>query len=72
MENKVMYVYQFTLEDGSQLNYKTQGIFFSKNQDDEMKNLVKNATLIESFLVDADGNRVEDVVEAQVVESEQE
>jgi hypothetical protein len=68
MENKMMYVYQFVLEDGSKINYKTQGIFFSPKEDDPEKKMVKSATIIESFMVDSEGKQV---IEGQVVESEQ-
>jgi hypothetical protein len=70
MQNKLMHIYKFLLQDGSTVQYKSEGIFSNMTGKQEDKVLITSAELIDSFFVDADGNRVNDVVEGQVVEQQ--
>lgn len=65
-----MHIYKFLLQDGSTVQYKSEGIFSNMTGKQEDKVLITSAELIDSFFVDADGNRVNDVVEGQVVEQQ--
>lgn len=71
MQNKVMHIYEFQLENGTTLKYKTEGIFSNITGKEEDRVLIKTANWLESYFEDEQGNRVEPVVEGQVVESEQ-
>lgn len=46
-----MYVYKFELEDGSSVEYKTQGIFSNTTEDLENRKLVKSAVIIDEYEV---------------------
>jgi len=58
MENKKMYTYQFSLNDGTVQIYSCEGLFSSINEDTDKKLLINSAVIIDSFMVDKDGNKI--------------
>jgi hypothetical protein len=64
-----MYVYRFELEDGSTVEYKTQGLFSNTTEDLESRRLIKSASIIDEFEQDDAIPTVDTVQEVgQVIE----
>lgn len=47
-----MYVYKFELEDGSTIEYKTQGMFSNTVEDQENRKLIKSAVIVHEYEVE--------------------
>lgn len=69
MKNRKMNVYKFTLENGTDSTFKTEGLFASESIDEKSQRvLITSAILIDSFEEDEQGNRVVPVIQGEIVE----